>query len=120
MDTAFVSKKPPAATAAKVTAKLSGVACLIAFQNSQGIETCATVVRLSRHAVTFEIYSPGILVQVSEVLTQVRISAGEIPLYSGRIVVNQVVRTGSTILCEAGLEDSWRDVELLNPTNLAE
>jgi len=100
--------------------KSSAAACLISFQNSQGQETCATVVRLSRHSVAFEIYSPSFPLQISEVLDQVKIMAGDRPLYAGRAVVHQVVRTGSTGLCEAGLDDSWLDVEFLSPGSLAE
>ena len=84
---------------------------LISFQTSHGTEVHATVLRMSRDLVAFEIYTLPVLVQASEVLSDLRIYAGDRLLYSGRGVVSQVVKTGSTVVCEAGLGDSWMDID---------
>jgi extracellular factor (EF) 3-hydroxypalmitic acid methyl ester biosynthesis protein len=84
---------------------------LISFETNQGVELRATVLRLSRDFVAFEIYTLPVAVRTSEVLGDLKIFAGERVLYSGRGVISQVVKTGSTVVCEAGLGDGWMDVD---------
>src|SRR4051812_11529390 len=90
------------------------VARLVAFQNSQGAEIEGTVLRLERHRVVFEIYSPSTLLRTSEVLGEFRIHAGEKDIYSGRAVVSAIMHTGALTLYEASLESGWADVDLLS------
>jgi len=81
--------------------------------SSQGVEVRASPVRLTRYLVVFEIYREGSLLQVSEVLSDFRIIIQDRMLYSGRAIVKNLIDTGLVILCEASLEDSWTDAELL-------
>lgn len=89
----------------------SSVAC----RNSQGTEVNATLLRLSRLAAVFEVYNPHSLLQLSEVLSEFKIILNDRLLYSGRAVVHRLVNAGFKLVCEASLEDSWRDVETLTP-----
>jgi extracellular factor (EF) 3-hydroxypalmitic acid methyl ester biosynthesis protein len=100
--------------------KLAGTDCLVSFTNSEGVEISGTVVRLTRDAVSFEVYSPTFPLRASELLADFKIMAGERPLYMGRAVVNQLVRTGSTGLCEAGLEDSWLQIDFADEASFAQ
>lgn len=85
---------------------------LLSCKNSQGFEINATPLRLNRHLVVFEVYSPEPLLRLSEVLSEFRIVVGERPVYAGRAVVSNLIGIGSIVVCEATLEDSWVDVEL--------
>lgn len=47
---------------------------------------------------------------MSEVLTDFRIIIEDRPVYSGRAVVSNLVNTGTVLVCEATLDDSWLDL----------
>src|SRR2546423_372517 len=84
---------------------------LVTGETSQGIEFRATILRLTRHLVVFEVYNPVFVLRLSEVLNHFKILATGRPLYSGRAVVNNLINTGLVVVCEATLEDSWFDVD---------
>ncbi|MDB6034397.1 MAG: methyltransferase domain protein [Verrucomicrobiales bacterium] len=79
------------------------------FQNAQGLETRASIVRLTKHSVIFELYSPMALVRVSEVLSEFKIYLHDRPAYYGRAVVSNLVNTGSVLVCEVTLGDFWME-----------
>jgi extracellular factor (EF) 3-hydroxypalmitic acid methyl ester biosynthesis protein len=110
----------PTMSAIETSDKAPATDCLVSFTNSQGLEVSGTVVRLSRDSVTFEVYSPMFPLQASEVLADLKIVAGDRPLYAGRAVVSQVVRTGSTGLCEVGLDDAWLHIEFAQERSFAQ
>jgi extracellular factor (EF) 3-hydroxypalmitic acid methyl ester biosynthesis protein len=85
---------------------------LLSCKNSQGEKIQATPLRLTRHLVVFELYSPQALLRMSEVLSDFRILTGDRPIYAGRAVVANLISLGTVMVCEATLEDSWVDVEL--------
>src|SRR4051794_33884596 len=85
---------------------------LISCENSQGMEIRASVIRLSRHVVVFEVYSPFPLLRLSEALNNFRILLAERPVYLGRAVVTNLVNGGPVAMCEATLGDSWLDIDL--------
>ena len=87
--------------------------CLVSFQTTGGIDVRATVLRLERHVVVFEVYSPAAVLQTSEALPDFEILCGERPIYTGRAVVKNLITTGSVFVVEAGLDDGWIDIELL-------
>lgn len=91
----------------------------ISFRTSQGSEHRADLARLARHQVVVEIHSPASLLQTSEVLSDFRITLNGQTLYAGRAVIRNLVDTGSSLVCEATLEDSWLDVELATADNPA-
>src|SRR5688572_18415116 len=83
----------------------------VAFQTAEGVQIRATILRLSRDVVVFELYAPETQLQTSQVLTEFEILCGDNVRYTGRAVIRQLVKSGSTVVCEAGLADSWIDVD---------
>ena len=88
---------------------------LVCCRNSQGIEVRATPARITRYNLVFEVYNPYSILQMSEVLSDFRITIGERLVYAGRAVVNNLVNTGIMVLCEATLDEAWLDVDLFSP-----
>ncbi len=85
---------------------------LVLCRTSQELELRGTLVRLTRFVVAFEIYSPTVVLRLSEVLGEFRILVGERTIYSGRAVVRGLASTGLVLVCEVTLdEQSWKDVE---------
>ena len=89
---------------------------LVVGQTSQGMEIHATLLRLTRHLAVFEIYSPTLMVRTSEVLSDFKIIVDGRTVYSGRAVLRNLIDAGPVMVCEAVLEDSWRDVDFFPPT----
>jgi len=85
---------------------------LVSFQTSHGVEIVATLLRVSRYQVAFEVYSPGVVLQMSEVLSDLSIILQNRQVYTGRAVVTNLVNTGTVLVCEANLGDFWVDAEL--------
>ncbi|MBK1879586.1 class I SAM-dependent methyltransferase [Pelagicoccus mobilis] len=91
---------------------------LVVCTNSQGTRIRATLMRMTRYLVTFEVYNPYSILQLSEVLGEFEILINSRKVYSGRAVVSNMVNTGLVLVCEASLdEESWLDVEMLSPSN---
>ncbi len=86
---------------------------LIVFQTSQGLEVRAIALRLAKHQVVFEVYAPGVILRMSEVLTDFKIVINDQLVYSGRAVVSSLVNTGTLVVCEASLGDSWLGADVL-------
>ena len=84
----------------------------IICRNSQGMEFRATLLRITRFAVVFEVYNPYSIVQLSEVLTDFRMIMNDRMVYSGRAVVSNLLNTGILLVCEATLEDEWLEVDI--------
>jgi len=87
-----------------------GFDSLVAFRNSQDAEVCGTLIHVTRNLVVFEVYNPYSIVQLSEVLRDVRIIRGERTIYSGRAVVSSIVATGVMLIVSATLVDPWSDL----------
>ena len=84
---------------------------LVVCQNNQGMEVRGSLLRLTRFAVVFEIYSPASVLRMSEVLSEFRIVVQDRTLYSGRAVICSLVNAGLTVVCEATLDEgSWMDM----------
>lgn len=92
------------------TSTNSSVVC----KNSAGVELHTTLLRLSRRQIVLEIYDPHIVLQMSEVL-DLKITAREQQIYAGRAVIRNLVNTGTTMICEATLDEIWGDEENLTP-----
>ena len=90
---------------------------IILCRNSQGTSLRATLMRMTRYLVTFEVYNPYSILQLSEVLGEFEIIINSRKVYSGRAIVSNMVNTGLVLVCEASLDDeSWLDVEILSPS----
>jgi len=90
----------------------------VRFRNSASIEARGSLVRLSRQQVVFEVYNPYSIVQLSEVLTEVRIMQGERETYQGRAVVTGLLNTGLMLIVSASLVDPWSDLKGLVPGDI--
>ncbi len=90
----------------------------VRFRNSRSTEARGSLVRLSRQQVVFEVYNPYSIVQLSEVLTEVRIMQGERETYQGRAVVTGLLNTGLMLIVSASLVDPWSDLKGLVPGEL--
>ena len=89
---------------------------LILCKNSQGTQLRATLMRMTRYLVTFEVYNPYSILQLSEVLGDFEIIINSRTVYQGRAIVSNMVNTGLVLVCEASLDDeAWLDVEILSP-----
>jgi extracellular factor (EF) 3-hydroxypalmitic acid methyl ester biosynthesis protein len=93
---------------------------LITCHNSQGAEVRATPVRITRYTATFEVYNPFSIIQLSEVLSDFKITINERLAYHGRAVVSNLVNTGVVLVCEATLDESWLDVDMFSPVGQRE
>lgn len=88
---------------------------IVAFDNSQGDNVQGTLVRLDRNSCVLEVYNPYSIVQLSEVLNNVRIRRGDRNVYTGRAVVTNLVNTGIMVMVSASLVDPWSDVNDIVP-----
>jgi extracellular factor (EF) 3-hydroxypalmitic acid methyl ester biosynthesis protein len=96
----------------KISASTDSV---VAFRNSQGTEAQGTLLRLNRESVVFEVYNPYSIVQLSEVLSNLRMRRGERDVYTGRAVVTNLINTGLMAIVSASLVDPWSDLASLSP-----
>jgi extracellular factor (EF) 3-hydroxypalmitic acid methyl ester biosynthesis protein len=94
---------------------LPEISALVAFRNSQGETGRGTLLHLTRDLAVFEVYNPYSIVQLSEVLRDLRIARGERTVYTGRAVVSNLVVTGLMAIVSATLVDPWSDLVGLAP-----
>ncbi|BDS06036.1 hypothetical protein NT6N_10760 [Oceaniferula spumae] len=87
----------------------------VKFVNSQGYTLNATILRLRRYSVSFEIYNPYSIVQLSEVLKDFKIRLNGRLIYEGDAVVSGLVNTGVLLVCEVTLSGGWKEVDFLAP-----
>jgi extracellular factor (EF) 3-hydroxypalmitic acid methyl ester biosynthesis protein len=89
---------------------------LVVFRNSRGQSGRGTLLHLTRHSVALEVYNPFSIVQLSEVLHDVRILKQERAIYQGRAVITNLVPTGALTIVSAALVDPWSDLSGLQTT----
>ncbi|HEY3493165.1 MAG TPA: class I SAM-dependent methyltransferase [Polyangiaceae bacterium] len=89
---------------------------LVIFRNSRGLPGRGTLLHLTRHSVALEVYNPFSIVQLSEVLHDVRILRQERAIYQGRAVITNLVPTGALTIVSAALVDPWSDLSGLSTT----
>jgi extracellular factor (EF) 3-hydroxypalmitic acid methyl ester biosynthesis protein len=85
----------------------------VTFRTSQGTTIPAVLLHLGRHRVVMEIQSAGVILQMSEMLQEFNILIEDRPIYSGRAVVTSIINAGTGLICQASLEDEWRDLAVL-------
>lgn len=89
---------------------------LIVCRSSQGLEIRGRLVKLTRFAVAFEIFSPDSDLRLSEILKEFRVIFHEHTIYSGSATVSHLMSVGQTTVCSATLEEnSWSALELAGP-----
>jgi extracellular factor (EF) 3-hydroxypalmitic acid methyl ester biosynthesis protein len=84
-------------------------------RNSQNVSIRASILRLTRYIVAFEVYNPYSILQTSEVLSDFQIFVNAKMVYTGRAMVRSLVNTGIYLVCEVALDDGWLDVDLFSP-----
>lgn len=82
---------------------------IINFTNSQGIKARGTLLRSSENQIVFETYNPYSIVQLSEVLSEVKITRLDEAIYNGKAVVSNLINTGLILIVSATLVDSWSE-----------
>ena len=98
---------PPPAVGSAPGAKESRVT----FQTAEGLKLHGTPVRVTRHHVVCEFYSPAVVPQLSEALPKFQIMLQGRTVYSGRAVVCNLVNAGTKVVCEATLDETqWTDL----------
>lgn len=88
---------------------------LVSFQTSQGLDLRGSLLRLNRFQIAFELYNPQVVLRASEVLSDFRIVVADRTLYRGNALVAGLVNAGTTLVCEAKLEEGG--FNLLSFTN---
>jgi extracellular factor (EF) 3-hydroxypalmitic acid methyl ester biosynthesis protein len=82
-------------------------------RSNQGNELSGTLLGLKRHQASFELYNPPDVLQMSEVLGEFKIIFDDRAVYSGRAVISSLVHAGTTLVCEAALDEACLDVRAL-------
>jgi extracellular factor (EF) 3-hydroxypalmitic acid methyl ester biosynthesis protein len=101
---------PPTASALSSEVKESHVA----FETHDGLETRGVPMRITRHHIVFELYSPAATLRLSEALPVFQIVLQGRTVYSGRAVVRNLVATDTKLVCEATLDEAlWTDLNLI-------
>jgi extracellular factor (EF) 3-hydroxypalmitic acid methyl ester biosynthesis protein len=70
-----------------------------------GLEVQGKLLRYNRLGATFEIYSPGLVLRASEVLSEFKIVLNTQAVYFGKAVVSNLMDVGEIQVCEVVLED---------------
>lgn len=86
----------------------------VTFQNAQGHQARGNLLRLNRHGVAFEIHGTDQVMRTSEILQEFKIYSREQVIYSGRAVVRELINAGSSVVCEANLDDLSFDADFFS------
>lgn len=73
----------------------------------------ASLLRVHRYSVSFEICNSFCSLQLSEVLRNFSIHMNGHLVYVGEAVVSSIVNTGAALVCEATLSSGWKEVDFL-------
>jgi extracellular factor (EF) 3-hydroxypalmitic acid methyl ester biosynthesis protein len=110
--------RQPEKKASRTQAVLSSQAAAeneVTFLTVDGVESRASLARLTRHVVAFEADNLAATLRTSEVLSNFKIATGDRIIYFGRAVVSNVIHTGESLLCEAKLDDLGSDTAYFLP-----
>jgi extracellular factor (EF) 3-hydroxypalmitic acid methyl ester biosynthesis protein len=104
----------PKKTESEAASNLSDVKeSLVTFQTADGLEMQGVPSHVTRHLVVFELYNPTGAPRLSEVLSGFKIVLQGRTIYSGRVVVRNVVNTELKVVCEATLNEAhWINFDL--------
>ncbi|HEY8751438.1 MAG TPA: class I SAM-dependent methyltransferase [Tepidisphaeraceae bacterium] len=79
----------------------------VVFRNAGGVELRGTLVRITRDAIVFEVYSPYAVVEQGESLASLTLLRDGYRLYSGGAVVESVLSTGMMLIITATPLGTW-------------
>lgn len=91
---------------------LKTVEGMVVCETNRGVEIHGTLVRVTRLVVSFEIHNVSDTLQMSEVLTNLKILTRGQTIYSGRAVITNLVDAGPLLLCQANLRDNWAGLSI--------
>jgi extracellular factor (EF) 3-hydroxypalmitic acid methyl ester biosynthesis protein len=105
----LASQPKPELTQAQFSAPVSDNSeTQVVFQTNDGIFLRGVPLRITRHSLVFELYSPVVTPQFSEAFNNFKINLPAEAGYSGRAVIRSVVDAGTRIICEVTLDEhSW-------------
>ncbi|HEX5337392.1 MAG TPA: hypothetical protein VFW53_03040, partial [Gallionella sp.] len=83
---------------------------IVSFRNAEGEAARGTIVSLQRKSLVMEVYNPYSILQVSEVLGELKVRCGSNIAYEGKAVVVSLVNTGLTAIASVTLIDEWREL----------
>lgn len=86
---------------------------VVTFRNSQGEIVRGVLTNHQRRSLVMEIYNPYSIVQVSEVLNDLTVRAGERPVYRGKAVVVSLLNTGLMAVVSVTLIDEWDELAVM-------
>lgn len=95
---------------------------VITFRNSQGEVVRGVLTNHQRRSLVMEIYNPYSIVQVSEVLSELTVRAGDRPVYRGKAVVVSLLNTGLMAVVSVTLIDEWDELAVMghDPASFAQ
>lgn len=103
-----------------MTGLRAAVSNTIFFKNSQGSTVRGLLLKLNRNTIVLEVYNPYSIVQLSEVLNDLKVLRGDKVIYNGKAVVNNLLNTGLMLIVSATLVDSWKDLtEIEDPDKIS-
>src|SRR2546422_5556916 len=88
---------------------------VVVCQNSQGVEIQATLLHFTRFLAAFEIYTAGIVLRMSEVLSDFNIILNDRRGYAGRAGGSNFVNSGTMVVCGVTRGDCWVDIGAIEP-----
>jgi len=93
---------------------------LVTFKNSQGQQARGTILKLAQSYIVFEVYNPYSIVQLSEILSEMKIVRANKEIYQGKAVVTNLVNTGMLLIVSATLSESgWqKDFDIASKESL--
>jgi extracellular factor (EF) 3-hydroxypalmitic acid methyl ester biosynthesis protein len=98
------------------------VDAVVTFRNSQGEVVRGVLTNHQRRSLVMEVYNPYSIVQVSEVLSEVTVRAGERAIYRGKAVVVSLLNTGLMAVVSVTLIDEWDELAVMghDPASFAQ
>jgi extracellular factor (EF) 3-hydroxypalmitic acid methyl ester biosynthesis protein len=107
-----LGKGKPKSAPPTVVPSSSGVReSFISFETAEGVKQQGEMLRVTRHAATFELYNPGVTPRYSEALDAFTVVMQSRAVYAGRAVVSQVLMAGTKVVCEVMLDAArWADM----------
>mgnify|MGYP007062884197 CR=1 FL=1 len=103
-----------------MTGLRAAVSNTIFLKNSQGSTVGGLLLKLNRNTIVLEVYNPYSIVQLSEVLNDLKVLRGDKIIYNGKAVVNNLLNTGLMLIVSATLVDSWKDLtEIEDPDKIS-
>ncbi len=92
---------------------------LITFKNSQNENIRGSLLKLSQNYIVFEVYNPYSIVQLSEILQEVKIQRAGSEIYKGKATITNIINTGIILIVSATIyNEGWTDESINNPNSV--